>query len=524
MEKFSLMIWNELSRFAGMKEQIFIRSHRNGIPISCVYSGSRAEGLLLPGSDIDVICNLCVRFLFCPVSDLIIDTTNIKPGFVRLRCHDNISYPYCISSALVKTDNGSVLSRIVFRDTVVNILQTVFPSSVAHGPCLTFVIPPLKTESDLLFCFSCKTWPVVAYEWIDRYRNNSWPPHDLISDIERDGCLVVPIGNPNSPETEKKLVHSINHTQLLCYGLLKLYLRHVVNSNTEIKDLICSYFLKTCLFYCIEEECIIWNKENFLNCFWTCFRRFIKWVKDEYCQNYFIKENNMFEGKVCGEKGKILLQCLTKLYNEGLYKLHHCKMYTLVPAENAITVAEREGVCDSEIVNVLVDTIHNSDAIRCMVLLADMVQTSTSNIDRQFLLLNVKLLIYKKQTYMDEVGGKGLTLYQKFNRDIFACTYICRVDCNFYPLEIEQELIRHSIGNEVDINPFVYSYVLMFLSYLHMSSRQNMVDTLSELYSTVKERISDDEFETPLNNSLVEKCIHLSESWHYSRTKKSFNI
>lgn len=127
--------------------------------------------------------------------------------------------------------------------------------------------------------------------------------------------------------------------------------------------------------------------------------------------------------------------------------------------------------------------------------------------------------IYKKQTYMDEVGGKGLTLYQKFNRDIFACTYICRVDCNFYPLEIEQELIRHSIGNEVDINPFVYSYVLMFLSYLHMSSRQNMVDTLSELYSTVKERISDDEFETPLNNSLVEKCIHLSESWHYSRTK-----
>lgn len=68
-------------------------------------------------------------------------------------------------------------------------------------------------------------------------------------------------------------------------------------------------------------------------------------------------------------------------------------MYTLVPAENAITVAEREGVCDSEIVNVLVDTIHNSDAIRCMVLLADMVQTSTSNIDRQFLLLNVKLLL-----------------------------------------------------------------------------------------------------------------------------------
>ncbi|KAJ8322313.1 hypothetical protein KUTeg_000784 [Tegillarca granosa] len=56
-------------------------------------------------------------------------------------------------------------------------------------------------------------------------------------------------------------------------------------------------------------------------CFCTCFRRIIKWVRDEYCPNFFIKENNMFEGKIFNDKAKLLLTYLSELYDEGLFSL-----------------------------------------------------------------------------------------------------------------------------------------------------------------------------------------------------------
>ncbi|KAJ8311707.1 hypothetical protein KUTeg_011062 [Tegillarca granosa] len=552
------------------------------------------------------------------------DTTDIKPGFVRLFCHDSARFPAFISSAIVKTNNGFLLSSLKYRDLVVDLIQKVFPTSVAHGPCSTFKLP-LKMEFDLLACFSCKTWPVVANEWVVRYRKNNWPPRDLISDIIRDGCLVVPIGNPHSKEShiqwrisfsmaEKKLIHSMNHTQFLCYGLMKLYLKHVINSNAEVKDLICSYFLKTCLFYCIEEEHISWDKESFLDCFWTCFRRLIKLVKNEYCPNFFIKENKMFEGKVCGEKSGILLSYLTELYHEGLYSLSRipclselllCNMYGTVLTGNTLTDAEREFICDVEISPCLEKGCETKDGIECLRLLtaiADMVQKSTRKIDKAMLTIRYHLTVYyfvqlvyqqictnesnknnykymkqieslivhncmsinkcngmlllvtlrylmrkykkvvkivqkvvkklkcsiiykgitytcvyNKQVYMNEKCVKGLTLYQKLNCDIFASTYCCLVDCKLYPSEIEQELLQHSIRDITFINPMLYSYVLMFLSYLHMESKQNMIDTLSELFTTIYDiydKDRKDKVEAQLALSLFKKCIQLFESWH----------
>ncbi|KAJ8322119.1 hypothetical protein KUTeg_000590 [Tegillarca granosa] len=354
MENLSIMIWNELRRFVGTEEQVliirrtfelaaFIKSPTiplfSANPSSVVFTGSNVEGLELRESDIDVIF-VIDNMSFSdsdtdPVPDIIIDTKNIKLGYVRLRCHDYISYPDIISFALAETDNGLVLSSLLFRVTVVNSLQIDFPSSVGHGPCSTFKIPRFNIDTDWL-----NNWPVVAKEWIGRNRNYNWPPRDLISDIKRDGFHVVPIGTRNSKGShlqwrisfkmaKKKLIHSFNHTQFLCYGLLKLYLRH--------------------------------NKENFLDCFLTCFRRLIKWVKDEYCPNYFIKENNMFEGKICGDKGKRLLGYLNELYHKGLHtlripclsELQSCTIYTPVLSGKAITDAEREFFCDLNRLKVL---------------------------------------------------------------------------------------------------------------------------------------------------------------------------
>ncbi|KAJ8322312.1 hypothetical protein KUTeg_000783 [Tegillarca granosa] len=346
MENISVMIWNHLFKIFGTAEEVYVRrqqfqlmdlifnrmkEHGGFILISI---GSKAEGLNIEGSDLDFM------FVFNKVSvdclngdsvshgDIIIDTNNIKPGFARLNCQDMS----CLSNtfftaAVTETKNGIAFSSLLFRHIL--------------------------------------TWPVVAAEWIHRYRGNNWPSRDLITEIVRNGCLIVPIWNPEAQDSfmqwrisfsvaEKKLVYSMNHTEFLCYALLKLYLKHVVNSHHRVKKLLCSYFLKTCLFYCIEEEDITWNKNNFLDCFWTCFRRIIKWVRDEYCPNFFIKENNMFEGNICGDKGRLLFTYLSELYDEGLLSLSRipclawlqCFFMTPEVAPSPLTDVEKEYICD----------------------------------------------------------------------------------------------------------------------------------------------------------------------------------
>lgn len=316
------------------------------------------------------------------------------------------------------------------------------------------------------------------------------------------------------------------------------------------------------------------------------------------------------------EKKRGFLLCyLSKLYHEGFHsllripclsELQHCTMHTSVLIGHAITNAEREYFCDLEFNIVQANTFGEWNSL-CMELLvlSDMVQKSTSNIDKAILtvihfrtvnslvqqlfqqvctndsnkniykhmkeieslivnecmsidkctgMLLLATLFYlkkkykevvtivqkvvkklkcsgiyigsiytrvsNKQVYINKVVGKGLTLSKKFNSGIFAFAYLCIVDCMFYPSEIERELFQHSFENMAFINPFVYSYVLMFLSYFHMNSRQNMSDTLNKLLPTVKEGMSDDDMETPVAISLVEKCIHLSESLNYNNRTK----
>ncbi|KAK3107411.1 hypothetical protein FSP39_013978 [Pinctada imbricata] len=109
----------------------------------------------------------------------------------------------------------------------------------------------------------------------------------------------------------------MNYCQFLCYGLLKIFLKEVINTNQSISDLLCSYFLKTAIFWEIITTRSTWSKKDFLARFWDCFRRLISWVENGYCPNFFIPENNMFLGKIHGRVQRRLLDHLLSLYNKG---------------------------------------------------------------------------------------------------------------------------------------------------------------------------------------------------------------
>ena len=149
-----------------------------------------------------------------------------------------------------------------------------------------------------------------------------------IQQIVSDGCLFVAIGAKGSITenlewrisfslAEKKLIHSMNHVQFMCYGLLKIFLKEAIDSNVEIKGLLCSYFLKTALFWEITYGHLQWDTKQLLNGFWICFQRILTWINNEYCPYFFIPENNMFAGKIYGQARIKLLSYLKPMFYEG---------------------------------------------------------------------------------------------------------------------------------------------------------------------------------------------------------------
>jgi len=119
-------------------------------------------------------------------------------------------------------------------------------------------------ETDMVPHLKCKSWPEIAREWIFRKRCFGWPSQEMINEIVKQGCYIVPVGSKvnNGSENEWRLsfnlaekypVFTFNHIQLMIYGLLTIILKEIISQHEDISELLCSYFLKTTLFWVIEE-------------------------------------------------------------------------------------------------------------------------------------------------------------------------------------------------------------------------------------------------------------------------------
>ncbi|KAJ8306289.1 hypothetical protein KUTeg_016834 [Tegillarca granosa] len=152
--------------------------------------------------------------------------TNIKQGCVRLCFMSNnneIIRGSFIRETVLSSRDGVFLSSLLFRDQFTAFCKSIDPKSVALGPCTLIQLAGFEIDD---------MWPSSANEWINRVRKRNWPSRELVNDILKNGCLLVPLGNLNSEKSfiewrlsfftsRKKLIHSMNQVQFLCYGLLK---------------------------------------------------------------------------------------------------------------------------------------------------------------------------------------------------------------------------------------------------------------------------------------------------------------
>nr|XP_034333398.1 uncharacterized protein LOC117691423 [Crassostrea gigas] len=302
--------------------------------IAWILSGSRKEGFRLSGSDVDrmhwpinhrVIWDFSqVQFyntqehalIFCVISES-------PPGFTLLwlpleRANSTVM------SACVRINGKLYISSSKYREVTCSLIRS---NSTIHGPCSSGLCG--EVEYDYAHCFVSDFWPPPASSWIDRC--HSWPPPHVVNDIVRNGCHFVAIGHKLGNHADKewrisfsraeyKLVYSMNHTQFLTYGLLKLFLKEIINNGLRDGDkLLCSYHMKTAVFWAIQQHALLqWHPVNLLVGFWVCFKLLLKWVYEGVCPNFFIPENNMFLSNIYGEAQKTLFMQLNRLYEKGI--------------------------------------------------------------------------------------------------------------------------------------------------------------------------------------------------------------
>jgi hypothetical protein len=345
-------------------------------PGSCCFtyhSGSVAEGFKMSASDIDFMTvyteNLivnntaeipelsCVKVI---ESVMTMETQYTKPGYVRLILETDKYMPSESMSILGHNYDGKLyLSSALYRKHMMSLSgQNV----EAHGPAV--LLAKGIQEYDYTNCLSCTSQPTAVQNWETRCNKYNWPDIVVLKKCISLGCQLAPVGSKESihghlewrisfVSMEKIILQSLSHSQFMCYGLLKLYLKEVLGSFEEINDLVSSYFMKPVLLWEIQK-----NREHnvgadsLLQLFWNCLQRLNTYVKEENCPSFFIPENNMFENRIYGQSKCKLQNILKLLFNEKYYGLFKCQsidlphmiFQVLINEKKSVAVSVNEGI------------------------------------------------------------------------------------------------------------------------------------------------------------------------------------
>ncbi|XP_071177883.1 uncharacterized protein [Mytilus edulis] len=301
-----------------------------------ITSGSKGEGLDLKGSDIDIMIIDPLYVVYQSDNDigqdwriaLVMDTEDTPPCFTQLQLNTNVNtLPISLKQQLQQHRGKHLLSSELYKSLALHKLQDMVPKFQIniHGPCIS----DINDTMDLAGCLKCDQWVSHAQSWISRPRLE-WPSPELISKITLCGTLFVPIGNKGSLNenlqwrisfsvAEKVLIYSFSHTQLLCYALLKILLKEIVNEKEELKDLLCSYFLKTVMFWMSEEnETSVWRPDNIIPCFMACLKRLIYCIEYSTLLHYFIPDNNLFYLRFNNKQKNTLINFLKQSHQKGI--------------------------------------------------------------------------------------------------------------------------------------------------------------------------------------------------------------
>ncbi|VDH99861.1 Hypothetical predicted protein [Mytilus galloprovincialis] len=188
---FSLELFDFLCKVIGSEKdvrsrRIFFKVLDHALQYSpkwrVVTSGSKSEGLDLPGSDLDImyvnyvdtVYNTQSEIPSCLPYGLFLDLENTPPGYVNIKLNLNNrngkqpTHIYSEKHIISNEHYKQLIQQMNIKNTSGDMLRIY---SELHGPCSSTI----RGSYDLLSTYKCQSWPIIAAEWITRSRNCQWP-------------------------------------------------------------------------------------------------------------------------------------------------------------------------------------------------------------------------------------------------------------------------------------------------------------------------------------------------------------
>lgn len=266
-------------------------------------------GLLVLGSDLDVMFQVDRFEVISRINEwrtnprqvvVLIDTSETHPGYAHLVVMSNTSPTPLGPNHSTDAPQHFFLSPsgklLLLNGTVKSSKHTdsspAYACTEAHCPI------------DKVSCVLCESLPLVVLEYLSRHRPKNCPPPDLIEKLSHMGCLLVPTAHKTSlmPYVEWRLSFSLFERELVwrwplkqlkCYVLLK-FTKDIINGQSQEK--LCSYHMKTLMFWMTEDDGDDWWRSHTLvDGYMHSMSKLLDWVQNGSCPNYFIRSNNMFD-------------------------------------------------------------------------------------------------------------------------------------------------------------------------------------------------------------------------------------
>ena len=174
------------------------------------YTGSRSEGLDLPGSDDDYMFDINESCYGIEVIQSLDEASNTSSNTVLYLRTDNVSPCFALLQML------KVHPIFDMGAEIINSVQYLRSNYLVQGPLYAFKshlygtllkrqgpsmeqhICKGKEPIDNVYSIHCAFWPNDALEWRQRPRKFGWPTTSTISYIISFGFHLVPVGHPHS--------------------------------------------------------------------------------------------------------------------------------------------------------------------------------------------------------------------------------------------------------------------------------------------------------------------------------------
>lgn len=198
-------------------------------------------------------------------------------------------------------DSSPWVKLVVIKPSTKTLLYTKIRNGTAYlsayyMPCVN----DTRRNSKLIRGIECLNWPKnIVDSWLSRKRLAGWPNEEMLSEVIKEKCMVVPNTNHDTLSWRLNFMLPIralikrdtNADQRHCYKIFKMLVDSVSKENLNLP----SYAVKVIFLYALEEIPSVHWEQNKGICLFHMLDMLLSCLHKKHMSDYFITIWNLLE-------------------------------------------------------------------------------------------------------------------------------------------------------------------------------------------------------------------------------------